>query len=195
MVSKEVTLDRPTEPLVTTYYRKFESSERYAVGDRAILRLVQQLPHNTDLDVVLLKVCIINDLYGTQIYSTFEMAQHIQSLNIDPELRRKSTNVVNAIAKARLGNKERNCYSFATKYCSWHDQCNYPIFDKFVEAVILQYRRLDSFTSFRKQDLKDYGSYKRILTDFRTFYGLQRFTFKELDKFLWMYGREKFPNI
>ena len=47
---------------------------------------------------------------------------------------------------------------------------------------------------FKNADLKHYESFKNILCQFREYYGLQRFSFKELDKFLWLYGRELYPR-
>lgn len=47
---------------------------------------------------------------------------------------------------------------------------------------------------FKNADLKRYDSFKRIVSAFREHYGLQRFSFKELDKFLWLYGRKLYPK-
>ncbi len=187
-------LDEPTPPVVEKYIKQFEDSERYFLSDQAIIKLFSHFPENSQLEDVLLKLSVINDLYSTNIYATFEMAKHIQSLKIDPELRRRSTEIVNKIAVFPIQGKTINFYSFATKYCNWHDQDGYPIYDYFVERIIMGYRRRDGFASFRKDDLMNYTKYKGILEEFRAFYNLQEFTFKRLDKFLWLYGKEKFPR-
>ncbi|ODS39372.1 hypothetical protein BEH94_10640 [Candidatus Altiarchaeales archaeon WOR_SM1_SCG] len=69
--------------------------------------------------------------------------------------------------------KERNLYSFATKYCSHHKPEDYPIYDSFVEKLLLHFKREDTFYEFRKSDLKKYSAYKNILREFKKFYGLK----------------------
>lgn len=67
----------------------------------------------------------------------------------------------------------------------------YPIYDSIVEQMILEYYKSDQFTQFYRYELReDYVRYTEIIDLFRKFYGLDQFTFKEIDKFLWSYGRE-----
>ena len=120
------------------------------------------------------------------------MARHIHALNIDPDLRAHSTEIVDRIARVTLGGKARHVYSFATKYCSWHDQANYPIYDSFVERVLLAYKAQDAFHDFTKLDLRDYAKYKKALEAFRSFYSLTNYSFKVLDKALWLHGKTLF---
>ena len=75
-------------------------------------------------------------------------------------------------------------FSFASKYCSWHDPQNYPLYDYYVEKLLLAYRRKDKFAKFKNADLRKYGNYKNIVSRFRDHYQLGCFSFKELDKFL-----------
>lgn len=186
--------EQPTEQLVTKYLEKFRSDERYFLADEAISQLVKQFPKNSDLNHVLLKVTVINDLYRTNIFATFRMAHHIHSLNIDPHLATGSTDVVDKIAAVSFSGKKRTVFSFASKYCSWHDQQNYPLYDGFVEKLLLAYRAKDKFVTFKNSDLRRYASYKRIVEGFRDYYTLGKFSFKELDKFLWLYGKSLYPK-
>lgn len=180
----------PTPQLVDRFYSQFDQDERYALGDRAILKLVQAMPHNDVIEDVLLKVCAINQLYSTQIYATVVMARHICTLKIDPLLAKHDTGIVDKIAKAPIGKDGRNCYSFATKYCSWHDQMNYPIYDRFVEISLIAYRDHFKFHNFQPGELRKYGTFKAIVELFRTHFGLSQYSLKQLDKFLWLYGKE-----
>lgn len=41
-------------------------------------------------------------------------------------------------------------------------------------------------------DLKEYCSYYNIIQTFKSFYGLQAFTVKQIDKYLWQLGKEAF---
>jgi len=187
-------LPNATPNLVERYLAQFRNDERYFLADEALIDLFEKFPANTKLQDILLKVSALNDLYSTNIFATYQMAHHIQTLDIDPDLAQKSTAVVNHIAAATFSGKRRNVYSFATKYCSWHDQDSYPIYDWFVEQVLLAYQEQDSFDKFTKLDLKDYATYKRVLEGFRERYQLTGYSFKQLDKFLWLLGKDHFTR-
>ena len=82
----------------------------------------------------------------------------------------------------------------ASKYCSHHNPEAYPIYDSYVDEVLRYFRDLDRFASFRTEELKDYRRFKGILIDFRSYYGLEQFSLKEIDKYLWQFGKEYFPK-
>ena len=185
-------LETLTPHLVDHYLKAFSDDQRYFVADEAILALFQTFPNNVRLEDILLKTTVLNDLYGTNVYATFEMARHIHALDIDPHLAAHSTAIVDRIARVKFDGKPRHVYSFATKYCSWHDQINYPIYDTFVERVLMAHRAQDRFRDFSKTDLRSYTRYKQIVEAFRTFYGLTDYSFKQLDKALWLHGKEHF---
>lgn len=79
-------LATPTPRLVRKYIDRFEKLDRYYRADVAIIKLFKLLPYNIDLEDVLLKLSVINDLYSTNIFATFKMAKHIRDLNIDNDL-------------------------------------------------------------------------------------------------------------
>ncbi|MDO5708167.1 MAG: hypothetical protein Q4P31_06000 [Andreesenia angusta] len=58
-------------------------------------------------------------------------------------IKRKDPILVNDIARVDMNCKIINFYFFATKYCSHHDPFNYPIFDAYVERVLLELNRKD----------------------------------------------------
>ena len=60
------------------------------------------------------------------------MASHIQQLEIDNYLISADATVVNKIALGHgipkpKRNGDKNFYSFATKYCNWHNKDAYPL--------------------------------------------------------------------
>lgn len=194
-----VELETPTNALVEAYIEKFHHDERYFVADNAIVKLFDAFPANLELEDILLKISVINDLYSTNIFGTFIMSKHIQSLKIDAAIRAGNPKAVHRIAtghgiRSNRNNKELNFYSFATKYCNWHNREDYAIYDRFVHKLLMAYKRRDGFAKFKASQLKDFGSFKGIIEEFITFYGLSSHTLKEIDKFLWMYGKEKFPT-
>ena len=192
-------LERPTEKLVKDYIEIFKNDQRYYPADNAIINLFKVFPHNTKIEDILLKISVLNDLYSTNIFATFDLAKHILSLNIDLKLAAGDTTAVKEIATGHgiissKNNREITFYSFATKYCNWHNQENYAIYDSFVEKVLMAYKKQDSFASFRKDDLKSFSRFKSIIEEFTSYYNLTRFSLKEMDKFLWVLGKEKFPT-
>jgi len=57
---------------------------------------------------------------------------------------------------------------------------------------LLAYRDKDKFSKFAEADLRQYPKFKVIVISFRQYYGLTGFSFRELDHFLWGYGKELF---
>ena len=93
-----------------------------------------------------------------------------------------------------INGKKKYFYSFASKYCSHHNQVEFPIYDSYVDIVLRYFRKADKFYNFKNEDLKDYCKFKNILLKFREYYGLQEFSLKELDKYLWQFGKFYFPK-
>jgi hypothetical protein len=122
------------------------------------------------------------------------VARHILSLDIDAKLADGAAELVNAIARVPMKDgKIRRNYSFATKYCSWHVPDAYPIFDSVVGRLLGEYQRLDRFAAYTWQhELTEYATFKAAVEAFQQHYDLGAFSFKELDKFLWSYGKEYF---
>ena len=135
-------LQTPTNKLLDEYIDKFNNDERYYLADKTIICLFEAFPENKYLEHILLKISVINDLYSTNILGTFNMARHIQQLVIDCRLKQGDPLLVNEISSghgiiSKKNNKEINFYSFATKYCNWHNRENYAIYDSFVNKVLI----------------------------------------------------------
>jgi len=186
----------PTKQIISLYQEKWDTLENYVAQESSLRKLfTQTYPNNTELDEVLIKVCSLNDFYSTNIFSPFSVAKHIISLDIDKRLPNNDTNLVNDIAKVNVnGKKQFNFYSFATKYCSHHKPKDYPIYDSYVEKLLMALKKQDKFFKFHKAELKIYSSYKNILINFRKFYELEEFDLKQIDKYLWQAGKELFPK-
>jgi hypothetical protein len=95
------------------------------------------------------------------------------------------------------GGKVRNYFSFASKYCNWHNPTAYPIYDSNVEACLWHYKNQEGSTfagalaergiGFPRYGY-NYAQFVRIVNAFRDGYSLESFTYKQLDKFLWSLG-------
>lgn len=191
---------KPTPEFIKQYLNKFDSDEKNISVENALKTLMNKFPENKNIDEIRLKVDSINSLYNTNIYDTLNVAKHIQGLNLDDALINGDLSIVQKIAtghgiaslKSEAG-KEINFYSFATKYCSWHNPEEFPIFDSYVEKLLIAYREF-GFYNFKNVELKQYERFKTILMGFREYYGLSDFSLKEIDKFLWLYAKDLFKN-
>jgi hypothetical protein len=186
-------LATPTEDLVRDACREFD--QKYGDVEEALTELFNQYPGNRDLRHILLKVVTLNSLYSTQILAVMDMASHILALGIDSALAVGSPEIVNEIALVTITatRKQRNNYSFATKYCNWHRPGLYPIWDFRVDTYLRSLLKQNSLPGFVRADLKDYPTFVEVMIAFRNRYHLSSFTFKEIDKFLWSYGEERRP--
>jgi len=52
----------------------------------------------------------------------------------------------------------------------------------------------DGFDIFREGEMKSYYRFKDILINFRKFYDLKSFDLKQIDKYLWLAGKNYFPK-
>ena len=183
------TLQLPTPQLVHAYVQRFDTD--YAVVETALRKLFGTFPKNNCADEILLKVVALNSLYITNIYATSDVADNIFRRDIDRKLDQQSLDLVNEIATVTIKGKLRRNYSFASKYCAWHLPEIYPIYDSYVDALLWAYQKEYKFSDFARTDLwNSYPHYVTAIRDFQDHFGLQHFALKQLDQFLWLYGKE-----
>ena len=187
---------RPSQVEVEHYLKLWDSLENYILQESSLRKLfTKTYPLNDDLDDVLIKVCSLNDFYSTNILSPFTVAKHIVKSGIDDSIAKDDLTIVNKIAKVEMKEgKIKNFYSFATKYCSHHKPTVYPIYDSYVDQMLVYYKNKDNFDNFSREDLKIYVRYRRILENFRKYYKLETFDLKQIDKYLWQAGKKYFPK-
>ncbi len=188
-------IPKPCQKEVEKYLNKWDSLENYVLQESSLDKLFfKTYPKNDDINDILIKCSSLNDFYSTNIFSIFSVAKHILKLNIDKRLKEGDATLVNDIAKVKINGKDKNFYSFATKYCSHHFPTIYPIYDYYVEKVLLYFRDKDHFLDFKKSDLKKYDLFKNILISFRNYYGLNEYNLKDIDRYLWQLGKDYFKK-
>ena len=142
----------------------------------------------------MLKVSALNDFYSTNIYDTFTVSKHILNCKVDEELKNGNIGLVDQIAPVTISGKTRNFYSFASKYCSHHKPEIYPIYDSYVEKMLMHFKKKDKFYNFKKDELKKYKKFIEVIQAFKIFYKLNTFSLRQIDIYLWLAGKEYFPN-
>ncbi|MGB8258896.1 MAG: hypothetical protein WCE75_01035 [Terracidiphilus sp.] len=190
---KEVLLD-PTPKDIRDAGSQFDKDN--GVLEEALGDLFRTYRDNTQPAQVFLKVTALNALYSTQIplYSTRipttrDVANHIVDIKVDSRIAQGDPQVVYDISKVDVPGKERRYYySFATKFCSWHAQDSYPIFDSRVLAYLGHLRRNGRLGKFGQIDPWIYSKFKGIVMEFCEKNGLGEFNFKKIDKFLYLQG-------
>lgn len=178
-------LPRPTVDDVIREARKFD--EKYAPTEWVLTQLFQKFPENTDFEEVAVKTKVLNVLYSTNILAVNKVAKHIRDLAIDPDLEAGKAEIVDRIAKVQLSDKIHKFFAFASKYCSWHNPAEYPIYDSNVEACLWCYKKQDGFAKFTRNGY-GYLEFKSRVDAFRKFYALSSVSYRQLDKFLWSLG-------
>ena len=185
----------PCKTEVDKYLKKWDMLENYRLQEKALDKLFFiTYPSNNEIEDILIKVSSLNDFYSTNIFSIFPLANHILNLDIDNRLNRNDDTLVNDIANLNIKGKNYCFYSFATKYCSHHNPINFPIYDSYVEKILIYFRNRDKFHNFEKNQLKNYADFKKVLIAFKKFYDIDEFNLKEVDKYLWQLGKEYFPK-
>jgi len=190
-----IPLQIPTPEMVREYGSRFARDERAGPAERVLTRAFALHPTNADLEGVLTKVVLLNELYHTNVFAVVEMARHICAIAIDAPLALGSAAVVDRIAALTVSGANRRHYSFATKYCSWHYPEKYPIYDNLVERLLWQYQQDLGFARFKRGDLQEYSRYREIVVAFQHWCKLEDFTFRDVDKFLWLYAKELYGPI
>jgi len=184
---------KPTPSIIGEYLNKWDHLENYAAQENALDKLFFEiLPNNSDLNDILIKTSVLNDFYSTHIFRIYEVAKYYQTLNIDELLTKSDMSLVEKLS--HIPGRKAVIYSFATKYCSHHKPSEYPIYDSYVDKMLCHLKHEYKFTEFDAAELKDFPRFRDIIIKFQKFFGLEQFTVKEIDKYLWLAGKEYFPK-
>lgn len=186
--------DQPRKSREEIYYPAIKHTE-IALG-----KLIRQFEGHTDLSEVYLKVTAINSLYSTNIYDTYRIAYHIYKnvKDIDNRLKEGCINLIKDIACGHgilVKGKEKQFYSFATKYCSFHNPKKYAIYDGLVQQELIKLHKIESKLLGKKVEknrgLRDYKTFLEAIENFKQSHDLNELSLKEIDMYLWLKGKEE----
>lgn len=184
----------PTCEEVGRYIRKWNELEDYVNQEKALDKLFMQIcRENQCIEDILIKCSALNDFYSTNIFKVHHVAQHYLKHNIDQRLETGDLTLVEDLTAIPINGKMHRFYSFATKYCSHHRPDIYPIYDSYVHKLLMYFRE-KGYVKFKTgNDLKDYQKYTDIIKSLKKKdKQLDKFTVKEIDKYLWQLGKEAF---
>lgn len=144
-----------------------EAASNYGPEGELISRCLKKYPVNTDPDLVAMKVGLIDITNSTHLsqhkskINLVELANIIASIpNIDERIAAGDPDVVNEIARS---NGKINLFSFASKYCCYHNRNlygrdDYSILDTVLKEYLPQY--FDDVTKGQIQKWQDGFMYK-----------------------------------
>ena len=178
---------------------KVRNDPKYGEDLKELTTFFTQFPTNTNRDIVIHKILLVDITNSTNLkftssrvndFSIYNLAEQLIKWNIDKDIENGSHSIVDKISKFC----NSNIFSFATKYCCYHNTLcynkdDYSIFDKVVVKTIPQYVDI-SPTYIDDEKDKGYSHYHSLITKLIDVYDLHRIENirRKLDHFLW------FPN-
>lgn len=183
----------PSPEKLKAYIERWNTLKDYVNQERALDKLYRELcPNNRCIEDILIKCSALNDFYSTNIFKVHNVAQHYMNMNIDSRLAKNDLSLVGDLSRVKINEKSFCFYSFASKYCSHHRPDVYPIYDSYVHMTLDYFKKRDHFSTYKSSELKDYETYCNIIQSFKSFYNLDSFSVKDLDKYLWQLGKDAF---
>lgn len=169
----------------------------YVENEPALAMLINAHPSSSVFNDVLVKCAVIDRFYSTNIYGNDlnKLARHIVSIkNIDLRLQNGDLTLVDEIASCPTVSSYY--LSFASKYCNWHNQRDFPIYDSIVRKILGELNNRFSLGVAKKGDLRKYNVYCQALVNLVKECELNsvicqnsKIDFKALDRYLWVLGK------
>lgn len=205
MQKEEMKIEKLTLENLKIFHKKVRSSSNY--GEE--LKLIESIFSNeefkktNDINKIALKVCLIDTTNSTNLnrykskLSVCDIAKHIQNIkDFDTRVERGDLTLVKEIADTG----KINLFSFATKYCCYHNTLAYGRDDYFIyDSLIKNYFPMynhnitsNQIDKFRKQ--MKYEEYHQCLDNFLDVHGIKgKIPEKRrmFDHFIWYQFRGK----
>ena len=164
---RDVSGDAITNESIAEAERMVQATDNYGPENELISRCLQKFPYNTEPDLVAMKVGLIDITNSTHLsqhkskISMVELANIIAAIpDIDDRIAAGDPEVVNEIARS---NGKINLFSFASKYCCYHNRNLYGRDDySILDTVLKEYlpRYFDDVTKGQIQKWQDTFNYK-----------------------------------
>lgn len=174
-----------------------QNSGTCGIYEPILSNVIVNNPTNTNFFTVLHKCLLINILYSTRI-SKFDLtiiANGIVNTKNFDYLLKQDLDITKAVDEIKKLTSRKN-YAFATKYCALHLGDRFPIYDSLSVNTLQHFQDKDHFYCQGDFDIakasKNYGTYVDIYNKFiDTYLGGTSATYREVDKYLWTYGKLK----
>ena len=195
----EITIDNIEEQ-----ERKVIESNNYGKEQQIIESVIKNYKGHDDINIVAMKISVIDVTNSTQLahykskISLYDLATIIMNISeIDNKIKDGNPDVVNEIAKVCKNEFNVNLFSFASKYCHYHNRFlygkdDYSIYDSVVKETLPHYFDIKKQTIENWRTTIDYKSYNNFIgnvLDSKNIHIPNRRT--KFDHFLWYANRTK----
>lgn len=204
----------PTPDFIDKKIKEFDNNEQ--LNEKALELLFNTFKSNTDEKEILLKVVTLNNRYSAGLTDNFlskekcdiyekenkdkptnviVMTKHIAEIESQQNYFSKEDDPILIVNELRRIEGYQNSYSFATKYVAWtfRDK-NIPIVDGYVKKLLYSINKKSKEACFHEKltwnDLEDYPTYCEVYKSFVEHFKLDKYSYKQIDKYLWLYGKE-----
>lgn len=140
---------------------------------------------------------LINTDYSTRVSNVdlTAIAEGISTISdIKNRLNKGDISLVNEISEFahKKSGSIKTYPSFASKFCYMYNRDKFPIYDSIAKNILYELNTIDKFTNVKilKSERLSYDKYVQVYKDFQNHYGLQEFSFWQIDKFLWVKGKQ-----
>ncbi len=186
-MQKNLKISCPIKSEVEKYLKIWKKDDDLRETSENLIRLFTKIyPENNDFNNVWIKVQVLNSAFNTNVPEIHKVAWHIvgKEKNISVKAIRGGHG-----ACRRSARNESDLYSFATKYCSFHNDNSdeYPIFDANVKRALEYFRENCNFKF--EGSLRNYENFVAIVNKFNKHFHLDC-SLRDIDKYLYLVGRE-----
>lgn len=197
---RDVSGDEITNETIEEAGRIVAETDHYGPEMEMITRCLRRFPDNTDPDIVAMKVGLIDITNSTHLsqhkskISMVELSSIIASIpDIDARIKAGDPEVVNLIARS---NGKINLFSFASKYCCYHnrnlyERDDYSILDTVLKDYLPRYFGDVTRSQIQRwQDSFNYKAYNDYITKKLDELGITvEFRKRKFDLFVWYKNR------
>jgi hypothetical protein len=197
---RDISGDEITNETIEEAGKIVAETDNYGPEMEMITRCLHKFPDNTDPDVVAMKVGLIDITNSTHLsqhkskISMVELSSIIASIpDIDARIKAGDPEVVNLIARS---NGKINLFSFASKYCCYHnrnlyERDDYSILDTVLKDYLPRYFGDVTRNQIQRwQDSLNYKAYNDYITRKLDELGITvEFRKRKFDLFVWYKNR------
>ncbi len=184
------------------------NNAKYGPENKLITDCIKMFPLNKDINEVSLKICLIDVTNSTHLsqwkkfISVVDLANIIVNIkDIDTRIQNGDPCVVSEIAKETKDKYNINLFSFASKYCCYHN-CNhynkddYSIYDNVLMHHLPKYSNVTSNQIQNWRKSCDYKAYNDCIGKILTNNGINTTNRRrKFDHFVWWNNRHKLETM
>lgn len=208
---EKLTIPSKTE-LTTWAKRRYtgDIGQIYRMHDKILADIFsEEYRANKSVGTVTVKVALLNMFYSTRIINTALIANgiHANACKIDKALAKGDLTAVDMV---RHVDKNRDNYSFATKYCYFSNPDKFSIYDKYVALLLTEYVYQNKWYEHESvchlyPNPRHKVSRTRIMSDMKTYHIFMKYIDIFMDKcnchdrwlidnFLWLKGKDLYAQ-